>query len=192
MNKLDILAIGSLLRAEDGTILQAHSTSTLITSDNKLIVVDTSSDYMRPGVKTSFKQLGVFMKDVDTVVLTHMHPDHMGNLDLYPNAEVYVHSGNGDVPKGFKTVNGNMTLAKGVELVHTPGHTQDSMSVFVDGTDMKYAIVGDAIPLQENYEKMVPPGICVSKEVAMKSIKTIVNFADVIVPGHGAPFVAGR
>ncbi len=193
MNQLDVLVIGSLERAEDGTILEANSTSTLIRAGGKLIVVDTSSRLMRPGIKTSFKQLGVFMKDVDTVILTHGHSDHTANNDLFPNAEIIMHAGEDDCKiEGAEKIDGDVSIAKGVDLVYTPGHTWDSMSVFVEGEDRRYAIVGDAIPLEDNYRKMVPPGIHVCKDVSMKSIKTICDYADVIIPGHGKPFAAGR
>ena len=93
MNYLDVLAIGYLIRDETGKILQAHSTSTLIRADDRLIVVDTSSKEMRPALKIALKQIGVFAKDVDTVVLTHNHNDHTANCDMFPNAKVLIHSG---------------------------------------------------------------------------------------------------
>ena len=189
MIKLDILAVGDLKRDDDGKILEAHSTSTLIRTDDRIIVVDTSSRYLRPALKSSFRELGVFARDVDTVVLTHMHADHTENLDLFPNAKIYLHEGS-DVPVGFEhvTVTEDMDLAEGVRLVHTPGHTMDSMSVFVKA-DRRYAIAGDAIPLEGNVRQKVPPRLNCDPDLAMKSIKTIVGFADVIVPGHGFPFM---
>ena len=188
MNYLDVLAIGYLIRDETGKILQAHSTSTLIRTDDRLIVVDTSSKEMRPALKIALKQIGVFAKDVDTVVLTHNHNDHTGNCDMFPNAKVLIHSGEDHPRRGAEIVDGDLSLAKGIELRHTPGHSWDSMSVFVEGPDRKYVIAGDAIPLEDNYRKNVPPALHVCKDLAMKSIKTISDYADVIVPGHGGPF----
>ena len=93
MTVLDILAVGMLDRSETGEVLEAHSTSTLIRSGDSMIVVDTSSKYMRPALRTSFRELGIFPKDVDTVVITHWHDDHLENLDMYPNAEIYAWDG---------------------------------------------------------------------------------------------------
>lgn len=189
MVKLDILAVGNLVRDEDGKILEAHSTSTLVRADDRTIVIDTSSKFLRPALKGSFRELGVSAKDVDTVVLTHCHSDHMENLDMFPNAKVYVHAGApGELKFKHEIVEGDMELCKGVRLVHTPGHTEDSMSVFVEA-DRRYAVVGDAIPLEANYLKKVPPALNYDKDLAMQSIKSIVRFADVIVPGHGFPFM---
>ena len=188
MNYLDVLAIGYLIRDETGKILQAHSTSTLIRTDDRLIVVDTSSKEMRPALKIALKQIGVFAKDVDTVVLTHNHNDHTANCDMFPNAKVLIHSGEDHPRRGAEIVDGDMSLAKGIELRHTPGHSWDSMSVFVEGPDRKYVIAGDAIPLEDNFRKNVPPALHVCKDLAMKSLKTIADYADVIIPGHGGPF----
>ena len=188
MNNLDVLAIGYLIRDDNGNILQAHSTSTLIRTDDRLIVVDTSSKEMRPALRIAFKQIGVFAKDVDTVVLTHNHNDHTANCDMFPNAKILIHSGEDHPRKGAEIVDGDLSLAKGIELRHTPGHSWDSMSVFVEGPDRKYVIAGDAIPLEDNFRLNVPPRLHVCKDLAMKSIKTISDYADVIIPGHGGPF----
>ena len=191
MTVLDILAVGMLDRSETGEVLEAHSTSTLIRSGDSMIVVDTSSKYMRPALRTSFRELGIFPKDVDTVVITHWHDDHLENLDMYPNAEIYAWDGpaaDADL-RNINIINDELKLCDGVTLVHTPGQTMDSTSVFVEGDDRRYAVVGDAIPLEENYRKMVPPRLNVDPDLAMKSIKSIAGFADVIVPGHGFPFM---
>ena len=216
MNQLDILAIGSLVYDENNELREAHSTSTLIRTDDRLIVVDTSSRYMRPAIKTSFKQIGVFMKDVDTVVLTHHHGDHVSNYDLFPNAKVIMHSSRGErsikstadednYTKGinksdeldpFKVAelidSAKEEIAPGVTLVYTPGHTWNSMSVFVKGSGRNYVIAGDAIPTEDNLRKNLPPRINISKDVALESMKKIKDFADVIVPGHGLPFIARK
>ena len=123
MNNLDVLAIGYLIRDDNGNILQAHSTSTLIRTDDRLIVVDTSSKEMRPALRIAFKQIGVFAKDVDTVVLTHNHNDHTANCDMFPNAKILIHSGEDHPRKGAEIVDGDLSLAKGIELRHTPGHS---------------------------------------------------------------------
>jgi glyoxylase-like metal-dependent hydrolase (beta-lactamase superfamily II) len=187
MNRLDILAVGNLIR-EGGTILEAHSTSTLIRSGNVNIVVDTSTKEMLPSIKTSFRQVGVLPKDVSIVVLTHMHNDHCGNNDMFKKAKFYARAEECPEGKGFTPVSKDTEIAPGVRLVHTPGHTKGSMSVFVDG-ERRYAIAGDAIPLEDNCTRMIPPGINYDPHTAIESIKSIADYADVIVPGHGFPFL---
>jgi glyoxylase-like metal-dependent hydrolase (beta-lactamase superfamily II) len=186
-NKLDILAVGNLIR--DGTgILEANSTSTLIRSGNINIVVDTSTKEMGASIKTSFKHIGVLPKDVSIVVLTHMHYDHCGNNDMFSKAKFYVRREECPEDRRFISVEKDMYIAPGVKLVHTPGHTEGSMSVFVEG-ERRYVIAGDAIPLEDNYRKMVPPGVNYDAALATESIKSIADYAQVIIPGHGFPFM---
>ncbi|MBR7152819.1 MAG: MBL fold metallo-hydrolase [Candidatus Methanomethylophilaceae archaeon] len=192
MTQLDILAVGNLLRDEEGNILKADSTSVLIRAGGHIIVVDPSTEYMRPSLKTSFRQIGVLPKDVDMVVLTHDHDDHIGNLDMFQNASVYVHEGFGrQVPRMTVVKGEDFQLCKGVRLVHTPGHCDCHMSVFVDA-DRHYVVAGDAIPLEDNFRRRVPPALNTDRDAALESIKKIGAYADVVIPGHGFPFMTDR
>ena len=76
----------------------------------------------------------------------------------------------------------------GVRVLETPGHTLGSITVLTDTDEGVVAIAGDAIPTKENYTKWVPPGINYDPELALHSMKRIVDRADIIVPGHGAIF----
>lgn len=191
MNSLDILVLGHLERNSDGSVVPSEtwSTSTLIrTDDGHTIVVDTSMPYMRSPIRDAFKQIGgVFPDDVDMVVLTHTHPDHVGCNSLFRNARTYVRKEElSNVPDAI-VVESDIELAKGVRLVHTPGHTPGSMSVLVR-SDRMYAVVGDAIPLRDNYLKNIPPKLNIDPSQAMESMKRICASADVVVPGHDKPF----
>lgn len=74
----------------------------LIYSDGRLALVETGSgNYLGPEAGKLLANLaaaGVSPNDIDTVLLTHMHPDHSAGLtDMvtgkpnYPNAELVVH-----------------------------------------------------------------------------------------------------
>ena len=191
MNSIDVLVLGYLERFEDGSVnlKETWSTSSLIrTDDGHVIVVDTSSDFMRSPIKSAFKQIGkIFPDDVDMVVLTHCHTDHIGNVSLFKNATVYVHEGEECTIPNAKIVKEDTEIAKGVRLVHTPGHSDGSMSVFVEA-DRRYAIVGDAAPLKDNFTKRLIPALHTDAEAARASLEKIAEWADVIVPGHDKPF----
>lgn len=191
MNSIDVLVLGYLERFEDGSVnlKETWSTSSLIrTDDGHVIVVDTSSDFMRSPIKSAFKQIGkIFPDDVDMVVLTHCHTDHIGNVSLFKNATVYVHEGEECTIPDAKIVKEDTEIAKGVRLVHTPGHSDGSMSVFVEA-DRRYAIVGDAAPLKDNFTKRIIPALHTDAEAARTSLEKIAEWADVVVPGHDKPF----
>lgn len=192
MIQLDILCVGDLTRDEEGNVLEAHSTSVLIRAAGHNIVVDPSDEYMDAAVRTSFKQLGILPEEVDIVVLTHTHSDHVENLGLYKKAKVYVHSGSKvRIPGTIVIDSPEYKLCEGVRLVHTPGHCNEEMSVFVNA-DRKYVCAGDAIPLEDNFVKDVPPAINIDARLALESIKKIRDYADVVIPGHGFPFMTDQ
>lgn len=190
MIRLDLLAVGDLEKDDDGNITKADATCTLIKTDNGIIVVDPSTIFLRPMIKDSFMHIGVYPKDVSYVVLTHTHRDHMENLSLFPNATVYVHEGEEiEVPGAIILTEGEFQLMPGIRLVHTPGHTKGSMSVFVE-SERRYVVAGDAIPTENNFRRMAPPSTNYDKDLALQSIKMIKRYADVVIPGHGFPFMA--
>lgn len=187
---VDVLLIGILARDDEGNVVRdgTSSTSVLVRAPGRNIVVDTGAPIMAAGIKTAFKQIGIFRDDVDTVILTHTHSDHIGNLRMFPKAKVLAHSGEKGIPEGAEVVDGEeFEVCRGVRMVHTPGHTPGSCSVFVEA-DRKYAIAGDACPLKDNFVKMVPPALNCDGAAALESLKKIEEFADVVVPGHDAPF----
>jgi glyoxylase-like metal-dependent hydrolase (beta-lactamase superfamily II) len=63
--------------------------------------------------------------------------------------------------------------------------------VFVDA-DRRYVVAGDAIPLEDNFRKMVPPRLNTDSALALQSIKNISQYAQVVIPGHGFPFMTDR
>ena len=186
---VDVLLMGFLERDGDGRVIDSEtsSSSTLIRCRGHNIVVDTGSAFMKAGIKTSLKQIGVFPDEVDILILTHNHGDHTGNVGMFPKARILMHSG--DEPfKGAETIDGpEYKVCEGVRIVHTPGHTPGSCSVFVSG-DRNYVITGDACPLKDNFLKHIPPRLNCDESAAMESLRRIEAFADVVVPGHDQPF----
>ncbi len=79
-------------------------------------------------------------------------------------------------------------LAPGVDVIHTPGHSRGSISLVARTEHGTWVMAGDALPTPDNYVAWVPPGINYDPEVALESMKKIVDTADTIVPGHGPPF----
>ena len=189
MNGVDVLLIGGLERRPDGSVdpEATFSTSTLVSARGKKILVDTSASFVRASLEDAFRDVKRCRpEEVEIVVLTHAHPDHTGNLALFPDAEVYVHAGEAPVP-GAVIVEEDGEIVPGVELIHTPGHTAGSMTVLVRGVNT-VAIAGDAIPLRANYAEGKPPALNIDLALAMESMRRIASLADVIIPGHDRPF----
>ena len=80
------------------------------------ILIDTSSKENAEELKSELKKLKINPRDVHIILLTHRHYDHIGNLDLFPNAKVYDE-------KNIK----DLVLIM-IRVFKVPGHTQDSLA----------------------------------------------------------------
>jgi glyoxylase-like metal-dependent hydrolase (beta-lactamase superfamily II) len=123
--------------------------------------------------------------DITDVVFSHHHPDHTINAALFPNARYHDHWAVyfNDVwtdrdAEGFE-------LSESVRLIRTPGHTSEDITTLVgtaDGvvafTHVWWNVDGPAVdPYAEDGEAL------------SASRERVLAVADLVVPGHGAPFV---
>lgn len=163
--------------------------------------------HQRPA--NALRDAGVDPADVEFVLLTHLHWDHAGNCDLFPEATVLVQrdelryaiapgrffrssflsplSGYGTPPylvPNLDTVEGEAVVAPGVRVVPAPGHTPGSQAVIVDTADGSFCIAGDAIMTYRNLDDDLPPGFHVDVDDAMDSMDRLRAVADHFLPSH--------
>ena len=91
--------------------------------------------------------LGLRPHDIDLVVLTHSHIDHIGGLAALTHCPVLMHAAERALPRplyfgpdstfawpdvaAWQTVESDMTLLPGLDLLHTPGHTIGHLSLLL-------------------------------------------------------------
>lgn len=132
--------------------------------------------------------------DITTVISTHGHSDHIGNNNLFLNAQHIVgqcvSSANKYIYHDFAQP---FVINDSISVIGTTGHTLTCVSVIVRNTNMGkcVAIVGD---LFECYEDIENDSIWLEagseNPTAQKKNRAIVgNLSDVIIPGHGKLFV---
>ena len=91
---------GTPVASNQGTIAVPMIFSLLQSTDGERILVDTGfasgASMTGPGFKDFVRsdeilaRHGIAAEDIDTLVLTHLHFDHAGNLDAFPNARIFV------------------------------------------------------------------------------------------------------
>jgi hydroxyacylglutathione hydrolase len=98
----------------------------IIRLNRKLILIDTGSMLNRNELKKDLNEIKINLDQITTIILTHNHWDHTGNIKLFKNAKIY---GN---KKDFKKENildiNNLNI-KEFEIIQTPGHTKGSFCI---------------------------------------------------------------
>ncbi|UCE45612.1 MAG: MBL fold metallo-hydrolase [Methanobacteriota archaeon] len=167
-------------------VIDASSTVVYIRTSHGPIIVDTGSTSRIGMLRENLALCSLAPEAVKMVVNTHLHNDHIGGNSLFSGAVAMAHKLE-NPPFDTVRVADDHCISDGVTVLETPGHTLGSITVLVKG-DRRYAVCGDAIPTKANYETSTPPAIHVNRRLAVESMNRILSWAEVVIPGHDAPF----
>jgi N-acyl homoserine lactone hydrolase len=176
---------------DEGKIVSAY-----IGGAKKKIVVDTGPPDMERTLKyhpyaksepnrpdqniiSQLGKAGVKPEEIDLVILTHLHWDHVGDVAKFPKAQficsqvelrfaldppaclyvAYEALQLGMQPEYLKIIERLKTvemeereIVEGIIVIPLPGHTPGSMGVVVETEKGPYVIAGDAVPKYGNLE----------------------------------------
>ncbi|XP_068164504.1 metallo-beta-lactamase domain-containing protein 1 isoform X2 [Antennarius striatus] len=172
----------------DGTF-RADGTITLLRG-HKTVLVDTGGPWDRDFLQVTLKERGLEPKDIDVVVGTHGHSDHIGNLSLFSSAVMIVgyDISEGDTYRPTQLAEGQpYVIDEHVSVVPTPGHTGQDVSVQVKGTSAGLVLVaGDLFECCSDEDSW--RDVSLNPAVQELSRQEALCTADLIIPGHGLPF----
>lgn len=176
-------------RLTAGGAVQAVCTVSLIRGDGVCVLVDTGGPGERDLIISALAQHRLRVEDVQHVVCTHGHVDHVGNLNLFSRATFLAGRDRsiGDCFMPLDLAAGPVRLFAGVEMLATPGHTSEDLSVLVESDGGVVAIAGDVF---ENGNPADRSWLELSRSPATqrRSRAALLSRANYIVPGHGAMF----
>jgi glyoxylase-like metal-dependent hydrolase (beta-lactamase superfamily II) len=161
------------------------------------ILVDTGAGHNKDYLFSKLRQNGVEPENIEMVVNTHCHFDHIGGNHFFPNAKIAIHKLDAISIKNKDTlgtslnvfdIEGNcrvdIELEEGdkiadFEVIHTPGHTKGGICLW-DGENL---ISGDTIFAGGGVGRMDIGG---SYDDMKSSVEKLMKL-DVknIYPGHG-------
>ena len=170
------------VESDKKTYILACSSVTLIRNKKLKILVDTGGKGFFQEIKNKLKSEGINPKEITHVINTHSHPDHSWNNAFFKNAE-FISSG-GILKDKFYWKKLPMKIEKEIEIISTPGHSEDSCSVIVKTKKGIYGITGDLF--FTNKEKI--PSFEKEIDKIKKNRQLILKKCRFIIPGHGKMF----
>jgi len=146
-------------------------------------------------------RVGLRPEDVDIVIFTHLHPDHVAYAKRFTNARLIVQSAeleaalteghpSFDLVKDldFETISGDQQIDDNVHVLLTPGHTPGGQSVLVETAAGKVVITGFCVTMEHFEPTFTPPLRTKDPDGLIKSMQRVVEIADILVPIHDHSF----
>jgi len=159
----------------------------IIQDSTQYVVIDCATN---PSVVAEqLKKLGIATEDVAAVFLTHTDGDHVGALDLFDKARLYMSREEEQMINGQKSKflwfgnsisRADYTLLEDREIIHignlkiegilVPGHTSGMMAYLVND---KYLLTGDILSLKEGKIAPIPAFFNMDNAQAIESMDII-------------------
>ena len=165
-------------------------------------------------VASQLAGIGVKPSDIHMIGISHTHPDHIGNVEEFPDATVYIQRaeyeyaftpGAGNPPlqnpptqpqpsfrpdHPVKLLQGDADVFGdgSVMLIYTPGHTPGHQSCLVHLPKTGWVVLsGDAVHLRENWEfRRIPHFFGMAPELKIETLTSMERLAQ-IMDSHHAP-----
>jgi hydroxyacylglutathione hydrolase len=156
-----------------GKTIQRFVYSYLLEGD-RLCLIDTGVAGSERAISTALKKIGKDMADIEVIILTHSHPDHIGSASVIRSrsgAQVWAHQNEQawientqlqererPVPGFDKLVSGPVMIDRlltdgdildfgnniTLKVLHTPGHSSGSISLLSEKEGIVFC--GDVVP----------------------------------------------
>jgi len=135
------------------------------------------------------EQLGVKPSDIKAMAVSHTHPDHIGNVEMFPATMLYVQKteyewpGANNAPRfkpehpvtkleGDRDIFGDGSIV----IISTPGHTPGHQSLVVKLPKTGEVVLsGDAVHFKSNWDNRRVPSINTDKESTVTSMQRIAD-----------------
>ena len=164
----------------------------LIKSGDKYIAIDAGNNL--ESVKQEIEKLNIDHQKVVAVFLTHSHADHVGALELFKNATIYISREEEQMINRqtsrfsiFKNkLNYDYELVEDNQIINisdlkikgilTPGHTPGSMCYLIND---KYLFTGDTMSLKSGNVDVFNDFFNMDTKTQRKSLKKLTGFPEV-------------
>jgi glyoxylase-like metal-dependent hydrolase (beta-lactamase superfamily II) len=182
----------------------------MIAWPNTVLLTGPEPVIIDPGYQTQGDMLdgvlrarGIDPADIRTVVMTHLHSDHLSALpQQLGGQEVWVHRDELDTPYArrqrgilddapLRVMEGHDgEVRPGLTWFHTPGHAPGHVAVVAECEDARVIVAGDTLgPDPSWFREMSPPEGLENRDQHLAAWGMVRDRAPaIVVPGHYAPF----
>lgn len=161
-------------------------------------IVDTGVDGSALPIEGALGEVGLGWGDISSLIVTHKHPDHQGSVQgvIAATSDVLPwFAGAGDLdainaPTEGQAVGNGDTVADGLQIIETPGHTAGHISVFDPVAGI--LVTGDALNGESGGVVGPNPGFSEDIDAANASVAVLAGFDyEIALFGHGEPILSG-
>jgi glyoxylase-like metal-dependent hydrolase (beta-lactamase superfamily II) len=161
------------------------STVVLVRDGDSRIVVDPGMVARRSLILDPLDALGISPEAVSHIFLSHHHPDHTVNCALFPNAEIVDFWARYRDDLWLDHEGDGYRVSPRSQLWLTPGHSEEDASLIVEADDGVYAMTHlwwhtDRTPELDPFAS--------DQSALERARERVLAVANVVIPGHGAPF----
>ena len=166
-------------------------------------------------LEQGLNKAGIGFEDIETIILTHLHWDHVANASRFPHATFILQRKELDFAVNphpaiapaydmapltnskLEVIDGNQEIVEGVRVLLTPGHSPGGQSVTVQTPRGLAVITGFCCALENFFPppeaakmgfEIVAPGIHTDMLRAYDSVRYVKDLADVVLPLHEPAF----
>jgi glyoxylase-like metal-dependent hydrolase (beta-lactamase superfamily II) len=170
--------------ASPNTVLIFDGTQKILVdpgSNKRLLLKGLKKEHLKP-------------RDIDVVLITHYHLDHILNIRLFPEHDIY----DGDtINRADKIIGYSSNVPRtSIKVIPTPGHAHEHCSFLVQTAQGKVVIAGDIFWWSEREKQKIDKKSLLKKKDPyvknkadlLQSRKKLLAVADYIIPGHGKMF----
>jgi hydroxyacylglutathione hydrolase len=178
-----------------------NNANTYLINGTKKILLDPGHYHLFPVVRENLERLSISPSDIDLVIITHAHPDHMEAIRAFEGTSTLIafpalehpfvktvasrYGGSLGVPDFEPDIllqEGTLQVEDLVfQVYHTPGHSPGSISLY--WPEKKALFTGDVVFNQGIGRTDLPGG---NGEKLKESIRKLARLdSDYLLPGHG-------
>ncbi|MCX4545942.1 MBL fold metallo-hydrolase [Streptomyces sp. NBC_01565] len=161
------------------------ATVSYVSDAGRHVIFDPGMVANRADILAPLAALGLGPEDITDVVLSHHHPDNTMNVGLFERALVHDHRVEYRGDHWTNRDAEGYELTPSLRLIRTPGHSAEDITLLAGTDEGVVAFAGD---LWWHAEGPADDPVAPDRELLRTSRVRVLAAADLIVPGHGAPF----